>query len=75
MSLESIGKLLLVLGGAAILAGLLAILLSRTGFAGKLPGDIVIRRENLTIYIPLVSFLLLSIIVTVVFNLLARLFK
>lgn len=72
LSLESLGKLLLI--GSAVLAaaGLLLLLLGRLGF-GRLPGDILIQRENFTFFFPLASMIAISIILTVLFNLFRRL--
>jgi len=42
---------------------------------GKLPGDIVIRGKNSTIYIPLTTCLVVSVVLTLVINLVLRLFR
>ncbi|MER3485211.1 MAG: DUF2905 domain-containing protein, partial [Chloroflexota bacterium] len=42
------------------------------GSLGKLPGDIVYRRGNITIAIPLVTSLLLSLLLTLILNLFFR---
>lgn len=63
------GKLLIVFGlivvalGAAIQLGVPL---------GRLPGDIVIKRENTTIYIPVVTCLLVSILLSIVTMLMRR---
>ena len=59
-------RFLIVLGLAILLVGLLWPYLSRLGF-GRLPGDIVIERENVTLYIPLATCLLLSLVLSLVF--------
>lgn len=68
---EGLGKVLLVLGGIIFLSGLIFLLGGRIGL-GRLPGDILIKKDNLTVYIPLTTMLLLSIIMTLVFNLWKR---
>ena len=50
-------RFLIVLGIAIVVAGLLWPYLSRIGL-GRLPGDIVIERENMTFYFPLMTCLL-----------------
>jgi hypothetical protein len=75
MELANLGKILLVVGGIVVLAGLVALILGKTGFMGKLPGDILIQKGNFTFYFPLVTFLILSIVLTIVVNILIRLFK
>ncbi len=71
MGLESIGKLLI--GGAlALLAlGVLFLLLGRLGI-DRLPGDVVFRRGNLTVYFPIGLMILLSIVGTILLNLFFR---
>ena len=71
-SLESLGKLLLIMGGFIIIAGLLLLLFGRLGL-GRLPGDIFIRRENFVFYFPVVTTLLISILLTLLINLIRRL--
>jgi Protein of unknown function (DUF2905) len=59
-------RFLIVLGLAILLVGLLWPHLSKLGL-GRLPGDIVIERENVTLYIPLVTCLLLSLVLSLIF--------
>lgn len=70
-SLESFGKLLLIGGGLIAVVGLLLLMAGRLGL-GRLPGDIIIERENFAFYFPLATMLILSVILTVVLNLLRR---
>jgi hypothetical protein len=59
-------RFLIVLGLALLVIGLLWPYLSRIGL-GRLPGDIVIERENMTFYFPLMTCLLLSVVLSLVF--------
>lgn len=68
---RSIGLLVVVLGIAAIVVGVL-IMTGAFSWFGRLPGDIRIETENSRIYIPLVSMILVSIVLTVILNLLGR---
>ncbi len=70
--LSQIGKIVLLVGAALVLLGLLLLLLGRVPYLGRLPGDIVIRRGPVTIYAPIVTMLLLSLILTILLNLLFR---
>ena len=63
------GFLLILIGGGVYLAAKMGIPL------GRLPGDIRIEGENGSFYFPVVTSLLVSIILTVVLNLIFRLFK
>ena len=71
MGLEGIGKLLI--GGAVVLLllGGLFFLLGRFG-VDRLPGDLVFRRGNNTLYFPIGLMILLSVVGTIVLNILFR---
>jgi hypothetical protein len=59
-------RFLTMLGLVLLVAGLLWPYLGRIGL-GRLPGDIVIERENVTFYFPLMTCLLLSLLFSLVF--------
>jgi hypothetical protein len=58
-------RFLIVLGLIILVVGLLWPYLSRIGL-GRLPGDIVIERDNVTFYFPIVTCLLLSAVFSVI---------
>lgn len=64
-------KTLIVIGVLCIGAALLWPALSKIGL-GRLPGDILIRRENFTFYFPLTTMILISIVVTLVLRFLQK---
>jgi Protein of unknown function (DUF2905) len=66
-----LGRVLLVIGVVLVVVGGLAMLGVRLPF-GKLPGDIVIQGERATIYIPLGTMLVVSVVLTVVLSLVSR---
>jgi hypothetical protein len=66
--MEGLGKILLILGGAIIVLGLILLFSQHIPFLGKLPGDIIIKKESGTFYFPIVSFLIISIILTIIIN-------
>lgn len=67
------GRFLVVAGLVAIAAGLLVMLLSRLGLEpGRLPGDLVYRRGNLTVYLPLGTCLLISLLLGLLGKLLGK---
>ncbi len=70
--MANIGRMLVILGVVLIFFGLALILGGRIPFLGRLPGDIHIRRGAAEIYIPLATCLLLSLLATLILNLLAR---
>lgn len=70
---RQLGKLLLLLGGICLLLGLSLTAGSHLPFGlGRLPGDITIRRDNFTLYLPLATCLLLSLLVSLIFWLFGR---
>lgn len=73
--LRSLGWLLLALGGLFLLLGALVLLAGRLPFLGRLPGDIRIEREGFTFYFPLVTCLLLSLLLTVLVNVILWLWR
>ena len=66
--MEGIGKILLIVGGVIIVMGLVLVFSSHIPFLGKLPGDIIIKRDNFSFYFPVVTFILISIVLTVIVN-------
>ena len=75
MELANIGKILLIGGGVIAFIGLIIMLIGRTGIIGKLPGDIIIQRGDSTLYFPIVTFLIISVVLTLIINIVLRLFK
>jgi hypothetical protein len=55
--------------------GLVLTLAGRLPGIGQLPGDIVIKRENFQLYAPLGTMIVLSLLFTLVLNLIARFFR
>lgn len=74
MTYDQIGKLMLLVGGAIILLGLLFIVFGRMGL-GRLPGDLSFSTGNLTCFVPLASMILLSLLLTLILNVLLRFFN
>ncbi|HEX75883.1 MAG TPA: DUF2905 domain-containing protein [Dehalococcoidia bacterium] len=66
--MEGIGKILLIVGGIIVILGLILIFSQHIPFLGKLPGDIVIKRDGFSFYFPIVTFLILSVLLTIIIN-------
>ena len=73
--LKEIGKVLILFGSITMLLGLFFMLGGKISFLGRLPGDILIEKENYRFYFPLASCLLVSIILTIVINIVFYLFR
>lgn len=71
--MENIGRLLMLLGLALFLVGGAVFLLGKLGLPlGRLPGDIRIEGQNGSFYFPLATSILISLVLTVLLNLLGR---
>lgn len=73
MTSRSVGLLIIVLGVVAVLVGV-GITFGWLSWFGRLPGDFRIERPGFRFYFPLTSMLLVSIVLTLILNLLRRLF-
>jgi hypothetical protein len=68
-----IGKMLLFFGLVLAAVGVVLVLVGRTNLPiGRLPGDILYRGKHTTFYFPLATSILLSVVLSVVFYLIAR---
>ena len=70
--MNEIAKILILFGGILIFTGLLLLLFGKIPGIGKLPGDIIIKRENFTFYFPLATSILVSIILSLIFYFINR---
>lgn len=71
-SMEQIGRFFLIAGIAMIAIGGILMLSGKISWLGRLPGDIVIQKNNFTFYFPIATSILLSILLTFIFWLLGR---
>lgn len=65
------GKALILIGAILIAVGLVFVLGERLGL-GRLPGDIVIEREGTRLYIPIMTSIVVSVVLSLIFWLLGR---
>jgi hypothetical protein len=70
--LGELGKLLVVAGIVLVVLGAVYFLAGRLPWIGRLPGDIVVRREGFTFYFPLTTSILVSVVLTLLFWLFRR---
>ena len=64
---QPLGKILIIVGIIIVIAGVILLFAGKIPFIGKLPGDFVIRKKNFTIYIPIATSILISIILSLIF--------
>jgi hypothetical protein len=71
--MAEMGRILVALGVALVVIGGIVMLLGRTGMPlGRLPGDFLYRGKNTTLYFPLASSILISIVLSLVLFLVGR---
>jgi len=73
--LSEIGKSLIYFGLFLIFFGFLILFSKKIPYFGKLPGDIYIQRKNFQFYFPITSFLILSIFLSLLINIIFKIFK
>jgi len=64
--MPDLGRFLMIIGVILVLVGLALWLSPKIPWLGRLPGDIVIKRENFSFYFPLGTSILLSLILTLI---------
>ena len=70
--MAELGKFLVLAGGLLVCVGVLFLVGGKIPWLGRLPGDIVIQRENFSFYFPLATCILVSIVLSLVFAFLRR---
>lgn len=71
-SMYHMGKMMIVAGVVVASVGGLLVLGSKLSWVGRLPGDILIQKRNVTFYFPLATSILVSILLTLIFWLIGR---
>jgi uncharacterized protein HemY len=59
-------KVMIVIGSVLVAVGLVILVFPRLPFVGRLPGDILIKKENYTLYFPLATSIVISIIISLI---------
>ena len=75
MDLQGIGKILILGGAFLAFLGLLLTFWERIPFLGNLPGDIFLHKGGFQFFFPIVTCIIISIVLTIILNLVFRLFR
>ena len=67
MNTGPLAKILILTGAAVIILGVILLFIDKIPLLGKLPGDIVVRKKNFTLYFPLGTMILLSVGLSLIF--------
>jgi len=70
--MQDLGRMLIVLGLAVVVLGALLLLGPRIPWLGRLPGDIVVRREHGVFYFPIVTCLVVSVVLSLILSIIFR---
>jgi H+/Cl- antiporter ClcA len=71
---QQTGKYIIIIGASIVVIGLLVYFFhNKLNWFGRLPGDIRVEKENFRFYFPVVTMLLLSLLLTIIINILRRL--
>lgn len=71
MELSQFGRVLVVVGAVVLCLGLLLVVADRVPLIGRLPGDIILRGDGWTVYAPLATSIVLSVLLTVILSFVA----
>ncbi|MDI6716609.1 MAG: DUF2905 domain-containing protein [Actinomycetota bacterium] len=69
MNLEQLGKILIFVAAVVAVAGVLLFVIGKGLGLTRIPGDILYRRDGLTIFFPIMTSIIISIVLTIVLNL------
>jgi hypothetical protein len=75
MNTGTLGRGLIYVGIGLVVVGGLVLLLGRVLDLGNLPGDLVFEGENVRLYAPLGTMIVLSLLLTLLLNIVLRLFR
>lgn len=67
-----LARVMILIGTVLIVIGVVMLVVPRLPFLGKLPGDILIKKERFTFYFPLATSIVISIIISLVLYLINK---
>lgn len=69
---QPFGKILIVTGIVIVVIGIIFMFGDKIPFLGKLPGDITIKKENFSFYFPIVTSIVISILLSLIFYFISK---
>ena len=71
--MHELAKGIIFMGAVLIAVGLLLLLFQKAPFFGKLPGDLLFKRGNFTLYVPLATGIIVSLLISLILYLIGKL--
>ena len=68
-----IAKIIIILGVFLVVIGVILLFIGKVPFLGKLPGDVLIKKEHFTFYFPLTTSIIISILISLILYLIGKL--
>ena len=75
MVIQNLGRLLILLGAVLLVVGVIVLVAGKVPFLGRGPGDLVLRKNGLTVFLPMATMVIVSLVLTLLLNLFFRLFR
>jgi uncharacterized protein HemY len=75
MMLQDLGRVVIVIGVVLVVLGSTLWFFGKLPFLGKLPGDILIQKQNFSFYAPITTTIIISILLSVVLTIVSNLKK
>lgn len=69
----AIAKIIIILGVFLVVIGVILLFIGKVPFLGKLPGDVLIKKEHFTFYFPLTTSIIISILISLILYLIGKL--
>lgn len=70
--MSEFGRIIILIGIALIILGLMLSFGPKLPWIGKLPGDVLIKKDGFTLYFPLATSIIISILLTIIINLFTK---
>ena len=71
--MHDLAKGIILMGAVLIAVGLLLLFFEKVPFFGKLPGDLLFKRGNFTLYVPLATGIVVSLLISLILYLIGKL--
>lgn len=75
MMLQDLGRVVIVIGIVLVVLGSILWFFGKLPFLGKLPGDIMVQKDNFSFYAPLTTMILISIFLSIILTIISNLKK